>query len=156
MSFDSTQLETYVPLYDVIPEPWEEAREFLVEALKKISNAVNIRTIGWLLDEELLSGQTFVPGTVIPGNNPGQFRQVLRFVIDCAPLAPGANMVPHTIQVDANFTLVDMWVAATNSGAPEARVITGNDVSIIPGFVAIISPGVYDRAWCVIEYLQEV
>lgn len=156
MSFDSTQLESYVPVYDVVPEEWNDARPFLVETLKKITNAVNIRTIGWLLDEELLSGQSFVPGATVAGNNPAQNRQVLRMVINCAPLAAGANAVPHSIQVDSKFTLVDMWVAVTNSAAPEARVITGNNVSITPGILGIISPGAYDRAWAVVEYMQEV
>jgi hypothetical protein len=54
---DSQEFESYVPVYDTVPEQWEDARAFLVEQLKKISNAVNVREIGWLLDEELLSGK---------------------------------------------------------------------------------------------------
>jgi hypothetical protein len=156
MSIDSQQFDSFVPVYDVVPEPWEEARPFLVEILKKISNAVNIRTIGWLLDEELLSGQAFIPGITIPGNNPGQFRQVLRKVIDVSPLAIGLNTYAHGITVDTNFTLIDMWVAATNPAIPEARVITGNDVSIGPVNISITSPAAYTRAFCFIEYIQEL
>ena len=46
---DSQTLESYVPVYDVVPEKWEEARPFLVEQLKKISEGVNTREIGFFL-----------------------------------------------------------------------------------------------------------
>jgi len=59
---NSSQIfESYVPVYDAVPEDWESARQFLVEHLKKISNAVNAREISFFLDEELLSGKQFIP-----------------------------------------------------------------------------------------------
>jgi len=76
MTNDSTNYESFLPVYDTVPEGWEDARPFLVEILKKISTAVNIRTIGWMLQEQLLSGQAFVPGTPSASDNPEQFRQV--------------------------------------------------------------------------------
>lgn len=154
---DSQKFESYVPVYDVVPEKWEDAREFLVEHLKKISNAVNTRTIGWLLDEELLSGQAFIPGVTIPGNNPSEFRQVLRKVIDVSPLAAGVNAgVNHGILFDANFTLIDLWVSGTNSGTFTARRITGNDVIMNATQLVITSPQAFDRGFCVCEYIQEL
>lgn len=152
---DSQIFESYVPVYDVVPEEWDKARQFLVEHLKKISNAVNIRTIGWLLDEELLSGQQMFPGTT--SSNDQQFRSVLRKVINTGALIAGANPgVPHGIVFDVNFTLVDLWVAGTNSSTFTARRITGNDVLMDATNIIITSPQIFDRSFAFIEYLQEL
>lgn len=152
---DSQFFESFVPVYDVVPESWEEGRQFLVEQLKKISNAVNIRTIGWLLDEELLSGQQFFPGVASSDNQ--QFRSVLRKVIDIGALVAGANPgVPHGILFDVNFSLIDLWVSGTNSATFTARRITGNDVIMDATNITITSPQVFDRAYCFIEYIQEL
>ena len=156
MSFSSQEFESYVPVYDVVPEKWEEARPFLVEVLKKITNGVNTREIGFLLDEELLSGKAFIPGTTLPGNNPGQFRQIFRKVIDVSPLAIGANAVAHGITFDVNFTLIDCWVAATDSVGFTAVEMVYPEVTLDATNININSPAAYDRAWCIIEYLLEV
>lgn len=152
--------ESYVPVYDVVPEKWEDARQFLVEQLKKISNAVNVREIGWLLDEELLSGKQFIPTTEMSGNNSSdsqQFRSVLRKVVDVSPLVSGANAgVPHGITFDANFTLIDLWVAGTNSATLTARDISGNDVIMDATNITITSPQAFDRAFAFVEYIQEI
>ena len=153
----SQEFESFVPVYDTVPEKWEDARTFLVEQLKKISNAVNIRTIGWLLDQELLSGQAFIPGATVPGNNPGLFRQVLRKVVDVSPLVAGLNAgVNHGITFDANFTLIDLWVAGTDSVGFTARDISGNDVIMNATQLVITSPQAFDRAFAFIEYCQEL
>ena len=155
MSLSSQEFEAYVPVYDTCPENWEEAREFLAEQLKKISNAVNIREIGWFLDTELLSGKAFIPsGNVSGGSN--QYRSVLRIVINLGALTPGVNPgVPHGVIFDVNFTLIDMWVAATNSSTLIAQNISGNDVVMNSTDIVVTSPGTFDRAYCVCEYIQE-
>lgn len=153
----SQQLESYLPVYDAVPEKWEDARPFLVENLKKISNAVNVRTIGYLLDEELLSGQSFIPGTTIAGNNPGQFRQVLRKVVELGALVPGANPgVAHGITFDANFKLIDLWVAGTHTPTLTARRITGNDVLMTAAQFVVTSPQAFSYAVAFCEYIQEL
>ena len=108
---DSQQLDSFVPVYDVIPDKWEDARGMIVEQLKMLSNAVNIREIGWFLDEELISGKQFLPGIndFADGGGSQQFRTVLRKVIVFPSLSIGANSLPHGITIDANFTLIDMW-----------------------------------------------
>ena len=149
--------ESYVPVYDAVPEKWEDGRQFLVEHLKKISNAINIREIGWFLDEELLSGKQFIPGTTLPGNNPSNFRTVLRKVIDVSPLVAGVNAgVNHGITFDINFTLIDLWVSGTNSTTFTARRITGNDVIMNATQIIITSPQAFDRAFAFFEYTQEL
>jgi hypothetical protein len=117
MQRDSQILESYVPVYDVIPEKWEDARPFVVEQFKKITNAVNIREIGWFLDEELLSGKAFIPGlnSAADGGTSQQYRQILRKVIDFGTLPnAGTKSVGHGITVDANFTLIQIWASATD------------------------------------------
>ena len=156
MTFSSQEFESYVPVYDAIPEKWEDAKPFLVEILKKISNGVNAREIGFFLDEELLSGKSFIPGATIPGNNPGIFRSILRKVIDVTPLVAGANAVPHGINFDSQFTLIDYWVAATNSVGLTAINMVYSEVTMDAINININSPGAYDRAFAVIEYLQEL
>jgi len=154
----SQEFESFVPVYDTVPEKWEDGRAFLVEHLKKISNAVNIRTIGWLLDEELLSGQAFIPGANTPAGNTGSnFRQVLRKVVNVGPLVAGVNAgVNHGVTFDANFTLIDLWVAGTDSVGFTARVISGNDVIMNATQLVITSPQAFDRAYAFIEYTQEL
>lgn len=151
---DSQDFDSYVPLYDVVPEKWDDARPFLVETLKKISNAVNLREIGWLLDEELLSGEAFYPSLTSTNQ---LFRSVLRKVVICSPLSPGANTVAHGINTDVNFTLIKLWVAATNSTTFYSTVFANSDtVNINGGNIVITSDGSYDRANAFISYIQEI
>lgn len=150
--------DSYVAVYDSLPEKWDESRMFLVEQLKKISNAINVREIGWYLDEELLSGKQFISAAnIIP---PQQYRSVFRKVIDVSPLVAGANTFPHgingTLGIDARFTLIDLWVSATNSITLTSQVITDSNVTLDAMNINITSPGAFDRAFCVIEYIKEI
>lgn len=160
LSIDSQQFESYVPVYDVVPEKWEDARPFIVEQLKKISNAVNIREIGWFLDQELLSGKAFIPGMaqVLDGGSSQQFRQILRMVVITGPLVIGANPgVPHNIVFDANFTLIQLWVSATNSTTLQAITMSDpQNVTMDANNINITSPGVFDRSFAFVEYIQEL
>ena len=153
----SQNLEAYVPVYDVVPEKWEDGRQFLVEQLKRISNAVNVREIGWYLEEELLSGKQYTPAGALTGQSV-QYRSIFRKVIDCSPLVAGANPFPHGINFDANFTLIQLFGAATNSVAFTAIPLPNNvDSLTMDATNVIITVGAaYDRAQVVIEYLLEV
>jgi hypothetical protein len=155
MTFSSQEFESYVPVYDTVPEDWKDARPFLVEQLKKVSNAVNIRTIGWLLDQELLSGQQFIPGATNSGESQ-QFRTVLRKVVITGALAAGVNTVAHGIVFDNRFTLIDLWLSATNSATLVAQVITDSNVTLDATNINITSPGAFDRSYAFIEYTQEL
>lgn len=160
---DSQQFESYVPVYDAIPEKWEDARPFIVEQLKKISNGINIREIGWFLDVELLSGKAFFPGVPPPGNSsPPQFRQILRKVIDFGPIIIGLNQRPHGILFDVNFTLIQLWASATNSVAFVATPIpndipgTTEAINMDATNINIVSGAAFDRCIAVVEYIQEL
>lgn len=152
------QFESFVAVYDAIPENWEQGRQFITERLKEISNSLNAKTIGFLLDEELLSGQQFVPSNataLIDGTAP-QFRSVLRIVINCSPLLPGTNTFPHGITFDANFTLIDLWATGTNSTALLATVFSNSDtIRLTATDVIITSDENYNNGWAFIEYTQE-
>jgi|SRR6185312_7223617 len=168
---DNQQLESFVPVYDAVPNEWEDAKPFIVEQLKRIANAVNIREIGWFLDEELLSGKAFIPGVQNLGDlsTSQVFRQVLRKVVDFGALpAAGTKSVPHGITVTDNFTLVQMYAAATDPMALTAIPIPYADPTALANAVALdmdalnvnITVGVdmsaYTRCFVTIEYLQEV
>lgn len=152
-------LEAFLPVYDAVPDSWDDARPFLVEQLKRLALAVNVREIGWYLDEELLSGKAFIPG-VEALNNIGTsqtFRTILRKVVDVSPLVAGANApVAHGIDFDDNFTLIDLWVSGTNSTTLTARRITGNDIIMDAANITITSPQAFDRAWVFVEYILEL
>ena len=153
----SQDFESYVPVYDAIPPNWDDAKPYLVEQLKSHANAINIREIGWFLDEELLSGKQFIPSENISGSS-DQYRSIFRKVVDCSPLVAGVNNFAHGITVDANFTLIQAFAAATNDVALTSEPIpNGNDtLSLDANNVIITVAAPWPRAWCVIEYIQEV
>ena len=158
LPIDSQNLESYVPVYDAIPERWEDARSFIVEQLKKISNGVNVREIGFFLDQELLTGKSFIPGVNIAtdGGSSQQFRSILRIVVDVSPLVAGANAFPHGVVFDANLTSIDSWVEATNSTTLQAVTLVYPNLIINGPTINITSPGAYDRAFFFWEYIQEL
>lgn len=156
---DSQNLESYVPVYDVAPEKWEDARPFIVEQLKKLATAINIREIGFYLDQELLSGKAFIPGINISndGGSSQQFRTILRIVVDVSPLVNGVNPPkPHGVFFDANLTSIDSWVEATNSTTLQAVTLTYPQLVINGPNINITSPGAFDRAFFFWEYTQEL
>ena len=171
MNLDSQVLESYVPVYDVIPEKWDEARPFIVEQLKKITNAVNIREIGWFLDEELLSGKAFIPGTVNieASETAQQYRTILRKIIDFGSL-PNSTVksVPHGVIVDGNFTLIAMWACATDPiGLTSLSIPYANPTALnlaialqMDSVNVNITTGTarsnYTRTFVVLEYTQEL
>lgn len=156
---DSQQLESFVPVYDVIPEKWEDARGVVVEQFKKMANAINVREIGFFLDQELLSGKLFIPGTniVLDGGSSQQFRTILRIVVDVGPLVAGVNPpIPHGVVFDANLTSIDSWVEATNSATLTAITLVSPELQIVGPNILITSPGAFDRAFFFWEYVQEL
>jgi len=168
---DAQQLESFVPVYDAVPDKWEEARPFIVEQLKRMANAVNIREIGWFLDEELLSGKAFIPGSesMQDLSTSQVFRQVLRKVVDFGALpAAGTKSVPHGISFTDNFTLVQMFAAATDpvafiafpipyadpTGLTNAVALTMDDTNV--NITVGVDRSAFTRCFVTIEYLQEL
>lgn len=165
MEEDSQIFESYVPVFDVVPENWEEARQFLVEQLKKVSNAINIREIGWWLDEELISGKQFFPSGA---SDPPQFRTILRKVIDFGALPDTAmKSVAHGITFDANFSLIQMFASATDptnfialpipfaSGVLVESVKMDMDATNV-NITTYQTRSSFTRCYVTIEYIQEI
>lgn len=163
-------LESFLPVYDAVPENWDEAKEFLAERLKEIANAVNVREIGFFLDEELLTGKYLFPTSLPQGDStPQQFRQILRMVVNFGPLpAGGTKSVPHGIVFDNNFTLVQLYGAATDPIAFLAIPLPWVEVSMpanggIQLYIDSTNVNVvvgsnrsnYSRSIITIEYTQE-
>jgi hypothetical protein len=156
MSFDSQIYESFIPVYEAIPEKWEEAREILVEVIKQITNSSNIREIGWYLDTQLLTGKSFIP-SVLSNTNPDEFRQIFRKVVIIGAVASGVmKSVAHGIIFDINFTLIQLWASATDSMGFNAVTITGNNVTMNAMNINVTSPISADRCFAVIEYLLEI
>lgn len=153
----SDTLDSYLPVYDAIPEKWEEARPFLVERMKEHANSINIREIGWFLDEELLSGKQFIPPANVSGQS-DQYRSIFRKVIDCSPLVIGVNTFPHGITIDNNFTLMQLYAAATDNVALIGEPIpNGPDtISYDVNNIIITVASAWPRCFAVIEYIQEL
>src|SRR3990167_2097728 len=154
---DSQEFETYVPVYDDIPASWEEARTFLVEQLRKLANGVNIREIGWVFFNEELSGKQFLPPTGVSGTSE-QNRTILRKVINCSPLVIGANSFAHGITFDSSFTLIQLFGAATDSTGLKAVPLPNNNdsLTIDATNININVSKAYDRAYAIVEYIQEL
>ncbi len=160
MTTNSDQyFESYLPVYDAIPEKWEEANVYLVERLKQICNAVNDREIGFFLDEELLSGKAFIPGVTVSGNNPGVFRQIFRKVIVFPTgVTAGLNTIAHGITFDEKFQLIDYWASATKTTVTRKATVFGNSdtIDMSDTNIHVFSDGVYDKCIVIIEYLLEL
>jgi hypothetical protein len=130
--------------------------------MKKIANAVNIREIGWMLANQNLNGQQFIP------SNADNFRSVFRIVIDCGAL-PNATTksVAHGLTVNASFTLVHLYGAATKATAafaslplPYASPTLNQNISINldstnVNITTAIDYTSYTRTYATIEYLLE-
>jgi len=160
LSSDSQNLESYIPVYDTVPEKWEDGRPFIVEQLKALANAVNVREIGFFLDQELLTGKAFIPGTndIAQGGTSQTLRTVLRKVIIFPGLTVGLNTQAHDITIDFNFTLIQMFGGATNATAFTGEPLpNGPDtISYDANNVYVTVAAAYDRCYIVIEYLQEL
>lgn len=154
MTFDSQNLDSFVPVYSVSPEKPEDLRNFTTEQLRIHATGINFREIGFYLDKETITGKSFIPGVSSP--NDQTFRTVFRKVINCSPLIVGTNTFPHGITFDANFTLVHLYVGATQASSYAEQIPNGSDTVTMDATNIIITVTMpYNRAYATIEYLLE-
>jgi len=165
----SQNFDSYIPIYETVPETWEEGRLFMVEQFRIVSTAINDREIGYFIDQEVISGKKFIPGLDIiqEGGTSQSFRTILRKVIDFGTL-PNSMLksIPHGIIFDANFTLIQLWASATDPTNFKALPIpfvgaAGGSIEIFMDAVNInitttSSRSTFTRCFVFIEYIQEV
>lgn len=154
--------QAYLPVYDSIPEKWDEAKPFFVETLKKISNIVNTHERGFYIDEEIISGQQFFPSSTT--SDP--FRSTLRKVIDfkTLPTAGTTKSVAHGIAFNSSFTLTRLYGAATNPtgliAIPLDSIHGGTRELWMDATKVYVKSSVddsaYTRCLIIIEYMQEI
>ena len=149
-----------IPIDDSLPDIWEEARSALIERSKKLATAINIRTVGWYIDREILTGSKFIP----TADDTQEFRDIFRKTFDIGTLPNnGIKNVAHEIsEIPENFRLLAMWGAATNTttGAslPLPYVsIVGNHIDLKMDATNIIittnsNYSSYNESMIVIEY----
>lgn len=144
----------FVPVYDDLPTKWEDSRNLLVERLKFISNGVNSRVNGYFSDSEYASGKLYPPGIGIPPS----FRPVIRKIINFNSLVIGLNTVAHGINFDANFTLTQLYAAATNAVAFNAIPIPNgaNTITMDATNIYITVAAAYTRCYAVVEFMGEL
>lgn len=108
----SQDFNQQIPVFTAIPDEWDEAKGVLVETLKKISNAVNLREVGWEINTPILTGKKYIPET-----GTTEFREISRLTLEVGPLPSSATKtVAHNLSlVDATFRLVNMYGAATDT-----------------------------------------
>lgn len=151
-----------MPIYDVLPDKWEEAKDSLVERLRKISNAINIRPVGWEIDTEINTGKKYIPQ---PGSI--EYREISRYTLEVGPLPNNATKtVAHGLtKIDATFRMISMWGGATDTATfvsiplPYAS-ITANPVEISVDATNFIIKtnsdySAFDHAVIIIEYTYE-
>lgn len=154
----------FVPVYDTIPDEWDQARNFLVENIKKQANGINARQIGFFLDEEIPMGGQFIP----LASNSQEYRSMLRKVVDFGGLPKTTNKrISHGITVNSDFTLVTLYGSATKptstfSAIPipySSPTLNENiELSMDASDIIITTDSdysAYTRCFIIAEYIQE-
>ena len=98
-----------------------------------------------------------MPPTGVSGTSE-QNRTILRKVINCSPLVIGANSFAHGITFDSSFTLIQLFGAATDSTGLTAVPLPNNNdsLTIDATNININVSKAYDRAYAIVEYIQEL
>ena len=168
MSTPSNEFDTYIPVYNDLPEEWEESRTFLVEQLREMTEGINAREVAIYIDTEQLTGGQFIKGTA----NPPQFRNIFRKVIDFGALPnTTAKTVAHGITTTANTRIISRNAWANDPGAsdltaaipiPYVNVTTPTDgvqLDVDNTNVTITTTTAnytnYTSTFVILEYIQE-
>jgi hypothetical protein len=82
----------------------------------------------------------------------------LRKVIEFPGLSIGANTQPHGINIDANFSLIQLYANATDATALTGNPIPNglNTITYNSTNIIITVQKTYTRCWAIIEYIQEL
>jgi hypothetical protein len=165
----SNDFDSYLPVYNAIPEEWEDSRQFLTERLREITDSVNAKDFAQYIDRDTLNGQLWLPGT---GTS---LRDNLRKVVDIGPLpdfgVTSTKTVAHGITFSENTCITRFYGAASDSGAtdltkgiplPYIQMPGGAHIGIEIDGTNIIITGdgatdysAYTCAYVVVEWIDE-
>ncbi len=108
----------FLPESHIFPEDDDEEYDIkLREYLNNISAVVNTKDSGIYTDEEVITGQQFLPVFSTDTSSSLNFREVFRKVIDFGVLPNAAvKSVAHGITTTQNFSIVRLYGTATNPG----------------------------------------
>jgi len=173
MSSPTDSQNSLIPISDVIPDNWDDARILLNERLHQIANAVNSKDGGYYLGQEIVCGQQFLQTTGTT-TQPSEHNQVYRKVIDLGGLndftATNPQNVAHGITTNANTRITRIYGAATDPGATTMTmgiplphyssggrflVLEMDATNIIITAIPAFNWSAYTKAYVVVEYVQQ-
>ncbi len=115
MSFDTSQT-TFLPVFDAIPDDWDDAKGMLTEQLRQMVETINLKESGYFLDREILMAGNLFAST--NNSTRGMYRKVVNF----GSLPNNTTKtVPHGITLDSSFNLTNLYLSATNQSATGAQ-----------------------------------
>lgn len=172
-SFDGNY-NNFIPQSYIFPE--EDPQEYDVKLRQILSNmatAVNTKDSGLYTDEEVITGQQFLPTYSTTTASNQNYRDVFRKVIDIGALPnAGTKNVAHNITTTQNYSIVKIYGAATDPGVstitsaipiPYVNVGTpadGVQLSMNATNISITTTTAnytgYTRCFVIVEYIKVV
>ena len=109
----------FLPESYIFPEDnFEEYDVKLRQYLNNMANAVNTKDSGLYTDEEVITGQQFLPLYSTDTSSNVNYRNVFRKVIDFGALPDSSTKtVAHGISTTEDFSIVRLYATATDPGA---------------------------------------
>lgn len=177
MTAPQGEADTFLTVYEAIPDEWDDAQEFLTEQLREITNGVNDRDVGIYYDDIYANGQKWQPSSAALSSTTTQAepRTVFRKLIDLGGLndftATNPQNVAHGITTTANFCITRLYGAASDPGASTLTsgiplpyvdqagtnsiglTMDATNIILTMGTAADLSA--YTCAWVVVEWIDE-
>jgi len=157
----------FLPETYIIPDELEEKDLKLRDYLSKIATATNSKDSGFYDEEEIVTGQKFIPVFSSDGASSAEHRDVFRKVIDFGAL-PGNSikLVAHEIPAIKELSIVKLYGAATKTNSISFQegipIPYSNSVDLRMDSVNVIistnDPNfqLFNRCFVVIEYLKVI
>ena len=149
----------------------EDFRIKLRQYLNDISVSLNVKETGFYLEQEVATGQLFIPIFGTTKSNNISYRPVYRTVVDFGTLPNNSTKsVAHGISTTENYSIIHLYGSATDPGVstitsaipiPYASAVGANIVELNMDATNVnITTGTnrtnFTRTFVVIEYIKEV
>ncbi len=164
----------FLPENYIFPEDNDEEYDVkLRQYLNTMSTAVNSKDSGLYTNEEVITGQKFIPTFGTTTSSSLNYRDVYRKVIDFGVLPnTGTKSVAHGITTTQNYSFVKIYGAATALAASAIQqaiplpfmnvLVPADGVELVVDATNIImittsaSFAIYTRSFVVVEYIKLV